>query len=130
MISDKSIVLPMWETAPNDKIDLTLKLRRQVFTEKFVLAKAKQIEMREFFIYNLNGCRAFRNKPTKDNNQLVCYVSKSNEIMLIIDETTNHFFIRVPMFLGFLYSSLLRGIFPKRINAKIRNKSCTQNFSP
>ena len=97
MTNNKTI----WKITTGIPISLNRELTRQVFTEKFNLKKAKQIEMKNLFISKINGCQIFKGvntKPTNDSD-LTLYVNvKSNKIMLAVDESKNHFFIRTADF--------------------------------
>ena len=44
------------------KIDLDISLTRKVLFEKFDPEKSKQIEMTDFFMSKMNGCKLFKHK--------------------------------------------------------------------
>ena len=90
------------------KVDLCSFLTRHVLFEKYIPQKAKEIEMKEFFISKIDGCQIFTNSDYPD---YIFYIKKNksgkNEILMEKCEKNKTFYIRYTNFWSVFESSYM-----------------------
>ena len=89
------------------KVDLCSFLTRHVLFEKYNKQKAKEMEMRNFFISKIDGCEIFTSSEYPDNIFYVKTTNGNKEILMQKHEKNKTFYIRYTNFWSVFESSYM-----------------------
>ena len=80
------------------KVDLCSFLTRKVLFEKYISQKAKESEIKEFFISKIDGCELYTNSEYKDYIFYIKNINGNNEILMEKYEKNKTFYIKYTNF--------------------------------
>ena len=76
------------------KVDLCSFLTRKVLFEKYISQKAKESEIKEFFISKIDGCELYLNSEYQDYIFYVKEINGNKEILMEKNEKNKTFYIK------------------------------------